>query len=234
MDTIALAYKEGDLIYGLEEYRKIAVKIIKKNFPTVNMTIDSYNNFIRQFGLIPEYSKNGYIKYDQETENLVSNNDMTKNYSKEYFNFLKTKQIKIPTKNISKRPFFENDSDSDDDFDPTKRVNNITRKCCQYGFWFAKSNNKRIHFILDGMSDGDFRISGDEGPSITSSEFRYVCRHWDKLKNTVSFYKNNKLLVWVNNPWDLFPIAAINYKKSLYRSDNQEYSSMSEGESEFF
>lgn len=53
---------------------------------------------------------------------------------------------------------------------------------------------RKIHFILDGMDIDAVtsKASGKHGSSITSSELRYIYRHWDRLVGKVMFYENGQ------------------------------------------
>ncbi|EPL4526997.1 hypothetical protein QCK34_004405 [Enterobacter asburiae] len=64
---------------------------------------------------------------------------------------------------------------------------------------------RKLHFILDDLDISKVAlkekryIGGKEVPQITSSELRYIYRHWHRLKGKVIFYYKNKVS---DAPWE--------------------------------
>ncbi len=83
------------------------------------------------------------------------------------------------------------------------------KRCSKSGLAMVaeqSESQRKIHFILDGV---DYEsVTNKTSSSITSSELRYVYRHYDQLENKVLFYKNQQVVQapWLASPamWDSY------------------------------
>ncbi|PED41285.1 RHS repeat-associated core domain-containing protein [Bacillus cereus] len=223
--------ESGDLFYGISKERGKYIRIFNQNFNMMDqnsdpMVIDQYNNAIS--GLV--WSKNSNlgdsenskryankVKIPKDLRNIISNGgkrsyplwedyfDIGMENSK--FNILKI--YKDTADKFGKDYYHSYNSHG---FAPKL----LWKRGSKLGLEIAASNQRtKIHFVLDGLNIEHVvnktkeqtnemmgRLLGP-GESITASELRYVYRNWDRLKNRVSFYRDNEKLdkaPWEENP----------------------------------
>ncbi|QIV96644.1 hypothetical protein EDC55_12417 [Allofrancisella inopinata] len=81
----------------------------------------------------------------------------------------------------------------------------IIRDSCKFGLLLAQQYKAKIHFILDGIDDKILASFFNQEPvpnsnyvPCTQIEFLYIFKNWNKLNDTVIFYRNN---IAVDPPW---------------------------------
>jgi hypothetical protein len=105
------------------------------------------------------------------------------------------------------KKYKENAKSEDDKEKPIKRSSQRTRRFCKY----ILGTPETVHFILGSFSYSKIdidRVLSKYNPdremkdeAFTTSELRYIYKHWDELKTKVKFYRDGKEChaPWVEN-----------------------------------
>ena len=96
------------------------------------------------------------------------------------------------------------------------------RRACKLCIDFIHKKGKKIHFILSNILDQDaiMKKEGENGNSVTASELRKIHKNWNKLKQTVIFYKiDGTELKETPAPWEVS--ATKNREWELYASQRR-------------
>ena len=101
------------------------------------------------------------------------------------------------------------------EMDPNKKL----RRACKFGILFAN----KIHFVLDGFDPSliskEVAFAQKDCIPYTTSELRFIYRHWNTLKNKVNFYFEK---IKLNGPpWELCPQFKLAFSQYEYNRSNK-------------
>lgn len=181
-------FEKGDLLYGLQVTREPYLAALRGKAGDSYITVDSLNNTI----LIPSLKLSG--KFDEGSHNRVM--EKVDEISKEYSAYL-----------FGQKKYTPRYLDNKGNAESVK----IKRSCKAAITWNRKIQADRtlIHFCLDGLDEKRIFSKLDESANIpkidqsfTSSELRYIYKHWPDLKkaNKVIFYHDGEV---VSAPWEI-------------------------------
>lgn len=218
MSSIVKSFKNGDLMYGISMYREKYLSDVEnyhKCNPTKNniwarrragradmsMVINSYNDPVRSAIANFGYSYQS-LGNDESIASCVIREDRLNHAIKtaslgrpqnlgfdfeSYQNIaIKHSKLRIMAKHSEEYLWWKRGSKSG--------IEMIAQQ--------PETSTRKIHFILDGISME--KVVDKSMKSITSSELRYIFRHWHRLKGRVIFYYNDKVSPC---PWE-----SINWK----------------------
>jgi hypothetical protein len=188
-------YKEGDLLYGTTNAREKYVDQLKINNKIENketyIFADQYNNGILDPLFKDELGNTNHdlsTAFDNVFDRIVAKNTLSldkKNVLLNHLLYLLADKDYTPLR----------DTPNSKNFDHKPEI----RRACK-----AKIKDptiRHIHFVLDSIKP-EAALDKEEVylyNSFTSSELRFLHKHWDEVKDKVSFYHDGTV---VKAPWD--------------------------------
>lgn len=201
-----LHLRHGDWIYGLQVMRGPTVNAIRAQFSdrsqSFALTIDEFNQYALELFSIKYTPPTLPFQFSTWFEDLVSSgrvSQIDRNRLYRYLTFFFTHQHYFnPHKFLDENSYVNTDQ--------------FFRSACKAAIFFAQKENRKIHFILDGL---DINAPADEEnhhyESFTSVELRSIFKTWlgnPQILDTVLFYQYGKKLnqaPWLDEDGQLLP-----------------------------
>lgn len=206
-EILANNFQDGDVIYGLDSPRAIALATLKTR--SINRTEQITTVFC--CGLFSSAAIKRHIIIQNDITNSVWDPSSPNTYSsnKNIKRELVDGERGIAFKNfIQNHPKYNVASRYDPEVDPQKRAKNAWQRTSKCGLRFHAERGGTIHFILTNLKIDAVVSKVGYGESITSAELRWLYRHRNvqAVIDSVKFYEADKEVpyqdVFKNPAWE--------------------------------
>ncbi|MPY25557.1 hypothetical protein [Shewanella sp. YLB-07] len=208
-EALADNFQDGDVIYGLDVPRAVALQMLKSRY--VNRTQPIINVYC--CGLFSSTTTKRYIIIQNDLTNAVWNPSLPGRYSsnKSINSELVDGQRGIAFKNfLGNHPNYNVASRLDLEIDLVKRSKNAWQRTSKSGLEFHVKSKGTVHFIITNLQIDAVVSKVGYGESITSAELRWLYRHKNvqDVIGHVKFYVADKEVLYrdvFNNPaWETY------------------------------
>ncbi|PQJ85182.1 hypothetical protein [Aliivibrio sifiae] len=211
MDYEALAdnFQDGDVIYGLDSPRAVALATLKNR--GINRTQPITTAYC--CGLFGSTAIKRHIIIQNDITNAVWDPSSPKSY---FSNKSINRGLIDGPRGVAFKKFIENDpyynvaSRHDPELDPQKRAKNAWQRTSKCGLKFHIESRGTIHFIITNLQIDAVVSKVGYGESITSAELRWLYRHKNvqAVIDHVKFYVADKEVlyqdVFNDRAWDTY------------------------------